>query len=84
MKYSEFLEQNNNLLVKINHDDDVTTGWYRLLETESHVAQEYLDKGFKVFTILMDPDDLEDDPDELIEEGLITSPYVQGYFVCNI
>ena len=86
MKTMEKIDFTNSFahhFIQVNDDDDAETGPYRLFETEVHIAAEYEKNGYKVWSIMLNPDVESEEDAELIMEGIDTSPFCQGYFITN-
>lgn len=73
----EFLLFNQNNLVSV-FSDNSETGNFRLLETEKDLAAKYENEGYKIRSIMEGQDG-----EETVIEGINTSPYCVGYFICK-
>jgi hypothetical protein len=70
---TDFFNLYGNLLVQV-HEDDVETGDYQLFcPEESHIAKEYIDKGYNVASIFQSENEedyvlIDDDPNNSLNK----------------
>jgi hypothetical protein len=80
MNKTEFFKQNGHRLVSVHEDDKETGNFMLFCPEESHIAQQYLDKGYSIASVF----ELQDEEDNVeLDNDAGYSPFKIGYLILN-